>query len=406
MKILMLLFKDIHYDARVQREALALAEAGHMIYLACLEEYTTSPPELHPSIIIFRSTIVTKRMRRAVMNQNDSKSSSLQKMAFKMVRNPVLKLFKDIMANREYYFKVKDYIKDENITCIHCHDLNTLPVGYFMAKGLGVKLVYDSHELFNEMAGKNPVEKRVGYWIEKRLIKHIDHLITVNPYTEKEFHKRYGMIPSTIVQNTPILPGEDQLKVVENNYWRQKFNLSHEDIILLYQGGMTPERGIEECISALLLLPSRFKLILLGEGRLKEKLIQMVKDLNLLDRVFFHQQVPPDDILWYTKQADLGLVIYKNTCQNNYLSTPNKIFEYMMAGIPTLASNHPGKSYLVEKEKTGICVEENPQSIKDGIERIMSNYREYQTNCIEKRSAFSWQAEQNKIVGLYQSLGR
>ena len=93
--------------------------------------------------------------------------------------------------------------------------------------------------------------------------------------------------------------------------------------------------------------------------------------------------------------------MYKNTSKNNYLSTPNKIFEYMLAGIPTVASNHPGKSYVIEKEQTGVCVEETPEAIKDGIERVVVNYNFYKEHCLQKRHLYTWEVEGKKLVELY-----
>lgn len=406
MNILMLLFKDIHYDARVQREAIALAEAGHIVTIACLEEYTELPPLLHSNINLLRVPITTKRMRRTISSNGNKDNPSLWRaLVFKFIRNPLVKIIKDILANREYYKKVKIFLDTVNISVIHCHDLNTLPAGYLLARKNNLKLVYDSHELFNEMVGKNLIEKRVGYWIENKLIQKINYLIVVNPYVEQEFKSRYGDIPTTVIQNTPILPHADLLQDEKDNYWRLTYNLEDTDIILLYQGGLTPERGIEECINALNVLSQSYKLVILGEGRIKEKLIKLTKDKNLEKRVFFHDQVPASDILWYTKQADIGLVMYKNTSKNNYLSTPNKIFEYMMAGIPTVASNHPGKRYLVEMERTGVCVDETPDSICKGIETVIERYNFYRKNCLEKRYNFSWQQEGTKMVDLYRKIG-
>jgi glycosyltransferase involved in cell wall biosynthesis len=254
------------------------------------------------------------------------------------------------------------------------------------------------------MAGKNAVERRVGYFIEKRLMRNIDALIVVNQYVAQLFRERYGDHPVTIVQNTPLLPSEDELRDEETNYWRSTYHLADTDVLLLFQGGITPERGLEECIQALSDLPERYKLILLGGGRIKTRLRQLAEDWQVSERVFMHDQVPPEDILWYTKQADIGLVMYKNTCQNNYYSTPNKVFEYMLAGIPTIASNHPGKQYVVEAHETGVCVPETPRDIRDAVLHISEHADQYRRNAREKRSKLSWQEEKQSLVLLYQRL--
>ena len=73
---------------------------------------------------------------------------------------------------------------------------------------------------------------------------------------------------------------------------RQHFGLAPDDLLLLYQGGLNPERGLEECIQAVAMLPKTFKLVLIGDGRLKGYLEELVNHLQLEDRVFFFGQVP------------------------------------------------------------------------------------------------------------------
>lgn len=397
MNVLMLLFKDIHLDARVQREAASLAEAGYHVDIACLLEKEEKPKMIHKNVNIIRIPLTTKRVKRAI---HHSKSTPI----LRFFRIPVIKLIKDMYAQWEYTQKVYELMMKKKYDVLHCHDLNTLPAGSYLKRKFNhIKLIYDSHELFNEMVGKNKIERWIGYLIEKKLIKNINHLITVNPYTEKFFHNRYGNIPSTIIQNTPMWD-DLYFESSSRKYWRNVFPIEDDDAILLYQGGLTPQRGIEECIEALSMLPNKYKLIILGEGILRSKLEQLVRDKELHGRVFFHDPVPPSDILKYTAQADIGLVMYKNTCLNNYLSTPNKIFEYFLSGIPTVASNHPGKRYIVSKLGTGVCVEETSEAIKQGIIKIMENYEYYKSNCISKRNRYTWHIEKNKLIDLYDTL--
>ncbi|PMC36596.1 hypothetical protein CJ195_14265 [Bacillus sp. UMB0899] len=408
MKILMLLYKDIHYDARVQREALALAEAGYKVTIACVKEYNEEPPTIHSNINYLRIPISVKSAKQkfAIQDSGTGKGNSnlLKGVLLKVVRHPFIKLLKDYLAYYEFYKKIKASIKVSSFNAIHCHDLNTLWQGTLLSRKIGYqRLVYDSHELFNEMAGRNKVDRSVGYIVERRLFSQIDHFITVNSFMLQQFQINYENKPSTIIQNIPISP-DKRIKSPSKNYWRTKYSILDTDVVLLYQGGLNPHRGIEDCIMALEELPIRFKLVLMGQGRLVGELRDIVKNLNLQDRVFFHEQVPANDVLSYTKQADIGLVMYRNTSKNNYFSTPNKIFEYLQAEIPTVASNHPGKSYIVEKYGTGICVEETPEAIAEGVLQIEENRKQYIMNCMNHKDDLTWDNEKVKLVSLYNSL--
>lgn len=398
MSILMLLFKDIHYDARVQREARALGEAGYSVTIGCLQEYPDDPPELGTNVTIKRVSLRTKRLKRSAESGNGGQA--LKRLMFSAARQPVMKLVKDIWANAEYYRAMRDEIMNRrHYAVIHCHDLNTLPAGYWLARRFQLKLVYDSHEIFNEMAGKNKLEKWIGRWIEKRLLSRADAMITVNEHLKNHFIERYGSVPPmTILQNVP--EHHPTKSSVPNDYFRSKYGLDEQDILLLYQGGLNPHRGLDLILSAMERLPDRYKLILLGDGRIRRKLEQIVQLKNLAARVFFHDQVPADQLLGYTRQTHIGLVMYENTSLNNYLSTPNKVFEYMAAGIPTIASDHPGKQ-IVELEGTGVCVEETPEDIVKAIHLIQSKYDEYRERCLRAASKYTWDQEKEKLIRLY-----
>lgn len=402
MNVLMLLFKDIHLDARVQREARALADAGYDVDIACLYERIDPPPYIHSKVRLIRISLTTKRIKRTFHQTNNQES---HKLLLKIVRSPLIKLLKDTFALSEFTRKTSEIFREKKYNVVHCHDLNTLPTGVYLKKKFKINLVYDSHELFNEMAGKNKIEKWLGYKLEKILIKKIDHLIVVNEYCLNFMKNRYGHnITSTILENTQDVFDKFPQKSKKNNYWRDRYKLKEEDVILIYQGGLTKQRGIEECIESLHYLSDKFKLIILGEGPLLPNLESMVKELELEERVFFHEAVPPSNILKLTAQADIGLVMYKNTCLNNYLSTPNKIFEYFISGIPAVSSNHPGKKYIIEKLGIGVCVDEDARSISKGILSVMEHYDTLRNNCLVHRCYHNWDREKKKLIKMYMGL--
>jgi alpha-maltose-1-phosphate synthase len=407
-RVIMLLYKDILFDARVQREAIGLAEEGMEVTILCLKEYQTKPPYLHKNINIRRIEISSKKYKQKLLKDTKTKSSSTfkGKVLKRIVRFPIIKLLKDLYSYNEYYQKCREILnnKQQRWDIIHCHDLNTLQAGVKLAQEFQMKVIYDSHELFNEMTGRNKLDRWYGYKLEKRLLQYVDHLIVVNPFIVEVFKDKYQSLPkTTVIQNIPIYRKE-VLSEIENNYFRIKYGLNKKDFLLIYQGGLDPYRGLEEILLAMKYLPNHFKLVLLGNGRIKKELQDLVQQENLSNRVFFHDTVPSNKILSYTKEADVGLVMYKNISQNNYFSTPNKIFEYLLAGIPTVASNHPGKSYIVRNDQTGICTDETPVKIAEAVMQIYKNYDFYKENCLKSRTKYSWDYEKKKLVRIYKSL--
>lgn len=401
--VLMLLFKDIHYDARVMREATTLARNGWKVYIACLNILTEDLPKLHRNIELIRIKIMTKRLKRSV-DRAAGKSRSRTHFIYKVIRNPAVKFAKDVMAQREFCRKVIREMTGRRVQVIHCHDLNTLNIGVNIKKKLNIPyLIYDSHELYNEMNGKRLFEKQMGYLLEKKYITYADAVITVNEYLKDELEKRYRRSDVIFLRNCQsFYPIEAQ----HEDYFHRQYGLTEEKRIVLYQGGFTPSRGLEEFIMAARDLPDDIHLVLLGYGDLTEKLKQLVQQYELHGRVHFHRAVPPAQLLSYTRSADVGVVLYKNTCQNNYLSTPNKIFEYMQAEVPVVSSDHPGKSIIVQQAKTGVLVDpENPNAIAEGILTALQKKDEYVANCRKNKYRFSWDKEQEKLIELYAQLG-
>ena len=108
--------------------------------------------------------------------------------------------------------------------------------------------------------------------------------------------------------------------------------------------------------------------------------------------------------MYFTEQADVGLVLYKNTCENNYFSTPNKIFEYLHAGLPMVSSDHPGKRYIVEDASIGVCVPETPESIASGIQVVIKRRSEFKTNIEQAKKQYLWDHEVKKLIALYDGV--
>ncbi|WP_347548771.1 glycosyltransferase [Pseudalkalibacillus hwajinpoensis] len=397
--ILMILFKDIDYDARVQREAMALAESGYRVMICCLNEYDTDPPFLHELIMIQKFTISTKQAKKGLSGDKKGKPS----LATRVIRSPLVKLAKDQYAAYEFYKKIKHYVSSEKVDAVHSHDLNTLSISKKLANDFKCKLVYDSHELFNEMTGRNALDRRYGYYMEGKLLEDVDRLITVNPFLVDKFKNRYGSKqPSIYLQNIPMLREEKERK--NAHYFHHLYGFTTDKTVLLYQGGFSKNRGIELCVKAMKQLDDHYRLVLLGDGDIKGELEQLVTEEGLQSRVYFHPKVPPSEILALTKEADIGLVMYENVSENNYFSTPNKIFEYMLMGLPVVSSNHPGKSYLLEEYDFGLAVDENEDDIVRAITSIDQRRDYYVQKCREASEILNWPNESRKLIALYEEL--
>ena len=116
-----------------------------------------------------------------------------------------------------------------------------------------------------------------------------------------------------------------------------------------------------------------------------------------------------DELVPYTASADIGILLYRNDCRNNYYCAPNKLFEYMMMGLPVIAANYPGLLPLVEGEDVGLCVDpESPKAIAGAVNRLAGDpdrRERMRRNGLQlTRDRYNWEIESTPLLELYGSL--
>ncbi len=182
------------------------------------------------------------------------------------------------------------------------------------------------------------------------------------------------------------------------------------EVVILYQGIFDPSRRLDHLIAAMELLPATVALVIMGRGSAEQKdsLEALRQSLGLQRRVFFHPFVPYDRLAAYTRSADIGVLLYTNDCRNNFYCAPNKLYEYLHAGLPVVTSAFPGLEAVVDGFQLGICVDpESPADIAQGLSRLLDeDTRKLISNRAIRisREIFNWEVEFERILKLYFSL--
>ena len=284
------------------------------------------------------------------------------------------------------------------------HDLPMLPVARMASAKCNAKLVYDSHELYSEQEFSTFVKKRWAQ-IEAKHIGACDAVITINPSIAAELERRYSIKDVTVIYNadrTGALP-------VNQHLFHRAFGLDSEDKILLFQGGLSAGRNLEVLVEAMRLVRnSSLNLVILGDGRLGTSLKKKVTALKLIDRVHLHPAVPQDELVAYSGSAHAGIIPYQATCLNNYYCTPNKLFEFIAAGIPILASDLPEIRNLIETHRIGLVgdlstAEKAAQQIDDFFSNPL-RLKQWQSNVMRARQLVCWENESQKLIKIFDQL--
>jgi len=379
-KVISIVLNNFKNDNRVLKECLSLKKAGYDVSVIALFEKGLKEKETIQNIPVHRIKL---------------KSRNLPK-------NLLVQLFK----YTEFLLKVSLKYKDTDI--VHCNDIGTLPIGVIMKKFLSkrIKVIYDAHEYETETNNLKGFRKSLVKALEKLLIKHADAVITVSNSIANEYVRLYNIKKPTLVLNTPTYKN-----IQKKNIFREKFNISEDTTIFLYQGGLTEGRGINIILEAFKRLStmktkkhnSKPVVVFMGYGYLQDKIKKASREY---ENIYFHSAVPSDVLLDYTSSADFGLSIIEDTCLNYKYCLPNKLFEYIMAEIPVVISNLPEMKKFVEKYKLGVVLRENTvDGLIEGINNAMNLNKERTIENIKKvKKLYNWENEEKKLLKVYSDL--
>ena len=287
---------------------------------------------------------------------------------------------------------------------IVANDLDTLMPAWLMSKLRRAPLVYDSHEYFTgvpEIQNRRLV-KCVWKWIEKHTVPRIPHLITVNASIAALYREEYGI----------------EFRVVRNlsRRWSGAGNPSHAGLglpenkkILVLQGsGINIDRGAEELVSAMTYLPDSL-LLIIGSGDVIPQLKKMSKEMGIDDRIRFLGKMPYHRMMQYTQNADLGLSLDKDTSLNQRYSLPNKLFDYIQAGIPVLASPLPEVMAIVEHYQVGeILRSYGPVEMAGQIREMLKDpgaKRLLKEKLLSAAETLCWEKEEEAFRKVYEEAG-
>ena len=309
----------------------------------------------------------------------------------------------------EYNFFIRIIESVGKYDIIYCNDLPSLNIGLHFKKKYGSKLIYDSHEIYLETINQfflksNNVLKNLifgilkkimkisGYFFEKRAVKNVDEFITVNETIAKYFKGKYKLkkLPS-VLMNYPYLFDNSKADIVD---YSGIFGWTKDDIILLYQGNLNQGRGLEIILKLVKSLPGKFKLVIIGEGILKKSLEQYVINEDLSSRVKFLGYIENRLLLNYTAGADIGFNLLEDLNKSKLWASPNKLFEYIQAEVPSVNTSTIENKKIVEKYNVGVLTENNIDSLKNAIYGLLSKKDFYKEKCRIAKKELCWEKQE------------
>ena len=380
-RVVMLLLNPYTHDSRVEKEAATLVDAGYRVTILALAAHGLPQREIRDGVSVIR-------VRRPNWP-------------------PLLRFF--IVRRR-----MARLLRASRPDVVHAHDTETLDIAGGVARDLGVPIVYDAHELWLERVRRDrtAVYAALTRWyfgrVERRYVPRASGWITVSAPIADHLRRAYDLPEVLVLPNYPLadddaaeprdlrgLPGAERIPVGAP--------------IVLFIGNATEGRGIEPLVAAVAAIPGAH-LVLLGAGDQEAFVDEVARRHGVAERVHATPRVPPDHVVSYAASATVGVSPIPPASLSYRYSLPNKLFQYMQAGLPVVASDFPQVREVVGTTGAGITVDpRDAVALADAIRTYLSDQPRRAADGGRGRDAvrerFNWSKVAGGLVELYRRVG-
>ena len=369
-RVIISVVSDLVTDQRVHRTALALHSKGLIV------------------------TLVGRKMRSSLQIPERPYQTKRFKLGFET--GPLFYAFYNI---RLFFFLL--FSKADIFVT---NDLDTLLPNFIISRLKKSVLFYDSHEYFTEVPELVARPHIRNFWlsIEKFVFPKLKNVFTVNESIASIYTEKYK-VPVSVVRNLPFRSVSKFSSVT-----RDGLGLPIDKKIFLFQGaGINIDRGAEEAIEAIAKTENA-ALLFIGGGDVLSLLKEKVKAMKIAEKVFFLPKQPMEILYQYTSLADFGLTLDKDTNLNYRFSLPNKLFDYIQAGLPVLASDLPEVRKIIDQYKIGkIAPSTSVTDIAATMKQMISDDHQFvlwKENLKIAASELCWENEEKKLLQIFKDV--
>ena len=371
-------------DVRAIRSATALLEAGFAVSIIDVESERLRPIEedfhgIHMKHLIIPSWCTSRRFEFLFF--------------IKAIQACILSLIWLLKMRADIY---------------HANEVTALPACYIAACLRRKPLIFEAYEL-------PPAETSIAFWRQLHglitrflawVLPRCAGVITVSLPIAREIRQRYHSSEVTLIRNTP-----GYRAVAKNDRLRRHLGLSPNVRLALYQGGLQPNRGLDRLIRAAPFLASDIVIVLMGKGMgtTQSELEALISCEEVADRVKILPPVSYEELLDWTASADIGLnVLPPEYSLSIRWCLPNKLFEYLMAGLPVLTSELDAVVEVIKTYDVGRIVSSlSPEDVASAINTMLADrsaLTRMHGNALKAAQDCCWEKDSQQLINLYQKI--
>lgn len=389
----MILWGNLPPDIRVRREAKYLARKGHNVDVICENDGTQPEKEILDCVTITR-----------IPARN---------------HNPVRQaIFHLTLIDPLWYHTIRKVTRDSSFDIVHVHDLPPVKTTYLANRSTRAKVIADLHELYPESLAKHREKMSRGQrllrpiWRYKRVEEHylerVDGLFVESTEAERHYATAYGLDPETIevLRNVPDVDRLSQINVRPKDHG--------DEFLVIYIGNFTAQRDLDTLIRGFHEFHSEYpssRLLMIGDGQKRQSLEELTHDLGNEDAVEFTGWIDFESIFDHLTVSDVGICTWVGGNEDSKCTLPNKLFQYMYAGVPVVASDLPAMKEIVEKTECGLIVPPgDPTKLATMLENL---FREPgKRECLGKKgrraveNKYNFEQEGERLIGAYRKVLR
>jgi glycosyltransferase involved in cell wall biosynthesis/SAM-dependent methyltransferase len=383
----MLVAKDIAYDARVRRSARSLAQHGYEVTVACVSEDGEQRRRVDGYEVLTTPIVLAQGASGRLADHQDGSTEWERIVGAEL--EPYATAWGPLLRTRQPGI-------------VHVHDHHGLDAAR-AACGPATRLIYDAHE---HLLGKDlrPVRHRAFAEFLKRNVPRMDAVVTVSAALAKALKGELRLPrPPVVVHNAPSLadredPPYDLRTAIGVDAWTP---------LLVYTGSVTKRRRIATPLRVLTRLPDVHLALVLNGDKLVSQFEQEAEALGVRERVHFAPRVPPEALISLIRTANIGINPL-DRYGNGDVALPNKLFEYLHAGLPMVVSDAPQMAKFVRVHRLGeVAPSDDEEAWARAIERILTDPEAYQGEPEARESLcreWSWESQEPVLLELYEQL--